>query len=67
MFIFSEVLFNYFTIYTHVNQELNKATLVWIPGGEFDSDAKWGRGPWGKVVTYIHEIDPFYRLLACHE
>ncbi len=41
--------------------------LVWIPGGEIDSDAKWGFGPWGEVVKYIRTIDPYHRLLACHE
>ncbi len=41
--------------------------VVWIAGGETDSDAKWGIGPWGEVVEYLREIDPYGRLLSSHE
>jgi hypothetical protein len=41
--------------------------VVWITGGEIPGDAKWGIGPWGEVVKYLRQMDPYERLLACHE
>ena len=41
--------------------------LVWIPGGEIPGAAKWGEGPWGEVIQYLCDIDPYKRLLSSHE
>ena len=40
--------------------------LVWIPGGEIDGRAKFGEGPWGEIVKYIKELDPYGRLITIH-
>ena len=41
--------------------------VVWIAGGEIPGGAKWGEGPWGELVRYLREIDPYGRLLTCHD
>ena len=50
----------------HVVARYGAYPVVWIPGGEIDAGAKWGRGPWGEVGRYIRAIDPYRRLLTCH-
>lgn len=41
--------------------------LVWVPGGEIGTEAKYGEGPWGEIITYIKELDPYQRLITSHE
>ena len=40
--------------------------VVWIAAGELEAATKWGDGPWGEVVRYVRDNDPYLRPLTVH-